>query len=69
MPRRADTLAALAWVRLQTWVDTKRNNIASLGWSHGGIRLLATTDANHNAVKSAEQAAQRALSLASSLVH
>ncbi len=49
--RRADTLAALAWVRAQPWADGARNNIALLGWSHGAQTLLASTDAGHNAVK------------------
>jgi dienelactone hydrolase len=51
--RRADTLAALAWVRSQAWADAKRNNIALLGWSNGGISVLAATDANHSAVRAA----------------
>ncbi len=51
--RRADTLAALAWVRAQPWADAQRNNIALLGWSNGGIATLAATDANHSAVKAA----------------
>lgn len=51
--RRADTLAALAWVRSQAWTDAKHNNIALLGWSNGGSSLLAATDANHSAVKAA----------------
>ncbi len=51
--RRADTLAALAWVRTQPWADAKRNNIAVLGWSNGGITLLAATDSGHRDVKAA----------------
>jgi dienelactone hydrolase len=51
--RRLDTLAALAWVRSQAWADSKRNNIALLGWSQGGQTLLAATDVGHSAVKSA----------------
>jgi dienelactone hydrolase len=53
--RRADTLATLAWVRTQPWADTAapRNHVALLGWSHGAMTLLATTDANHNAAKAA----------------
>lgn len=51
--RRADTLAALAWVRAQPWADAQRNNIALLGWSHGAQTLLSATDANHDAVKAA----------------
>ncbi len=51
--RRADVLAALAWVRAQSWADAKRNNIALLGWSHGGQTLLAVTDAGNAAVKAA----------------
>jgi dienelactone hydrolase len=53
--RRADALAALAWVRAQPWADAAapRNNVALLGWSHGAMTLLATTDATQRAVKSA----------------
>ena len=49
--RRADTLAALTWVRAQPWADAQRNHIALLGWSHGAQTLLAATDAGHNDVK------------------
>lgn len=55
--RRADTLAALAWVRTQPWADAYGNRqgdrIALLGWSHGGITALAATDKNHPAVAAA----------------
>ncbi len=51
--RRADVLATLEWARTQTWADTRRNNFAVLGWSHGGITVLAATDATHPAVKDA----------------
>lgn len=47
--RRADALAALAWVAEQPWADAQR--IAVLGWSHGGSAVLAATDANHPLVK------------------
>ncbi len=59
--RRADVLAALAWVRKQTWADAQRNNIALLGWSNGGSTLLAATDANHRAVKAAGLAFKTAI--------
>ena len=49
--RRADVLATQAWVRQQPWADAQR--IALLGWSHGGITLLASTDAGQSAVKNA----------------
>jgi dienelactone hydrolase len=51
--RRADTLAALAWLRAQPWADAQRNQIALLGWSHGAQTLLAATDANNSDVKAA----------------
>lgn len=41
--RRADALAALAWVAAQPWVQPTR--IAVLGWSHGGSAVLSATDA------------------------
>ena len=40
-------------MRSQAWADVRHNNIALLGWSNGGSSLLAATDANHSAVKSA----------------
>ena len=49
--RRADILAALAWVRAQAWADAQR--VALLGWSHGAMSLLAVTDRHHAAVKAA----------------
>lgn len=49
--RRADTLAALAWVRAQPWVDAQQ--VALLGWSHGAMSLLAVTDRHNAAVKAA----------------
>jgi dienelactone hydrolase len=51
--RRADTLAALAWLRLQPWADAQRNQFAVLGWSNGGTALLAATDVGNSAVKEA----------------
>lgn len=50
--RRADTLAALAWVRVQPWADPAR--VALLGWSHGAQTVLAATDRAHPAVKTGE---------------
>ncbi|MEP6791844.1 MAG: dienelactone hydrolase family protein, partial [Ramlibacter sp.] len=49
--RRADTLAALAWVAAQPWVSPTR--IALLGWSHGGSAVLSATDANRSDVMAA----------------
>ena len=58
--RRADTLAALAWVHAQPWAQRVQERvdrvdqvgqvassapIALLGWSHGGSAVLAATDA------------------------
>lgn len=40
--RRADALAALAWVAAQPWGRAER--IALLGWSHGGSAVLSATD-------------------------
>lgn len=51
--RRADTLAVLAWLRTQPWVDTQRNNIAVLGWSNGAQTVLAATDGGNRFVKTA----------------
>jgi dienelactone hydrolase len=50
--RRADALAALAWVRSQPWADPAR--VALLGWSHGAQTVLAVTDRAHPAVKGIE---------------
>jgi dienelactone hydrolase len=50
--RRADALAALAWVAAQPWARPDR--IALLGWSHGGSAVLAATDASRRDVR-AEQ--------------
>jgi len=47
--RRADTLAAMAWVAAQPWARPDR--IALLGWSHGGSAVLAATDANRREVR------------------
>jgi len=58
--RRADTLAALAWVAGQPWVQPKR--IALLGWSHGGSAVLAATDASRKDVR--QQAVQPAVAIA-----
>lgn len=49
--RSADVLAALAWVRAQSWADPKR--VAVLGWSHGAQTLLAATDAGQANVQAA----------------
>ena len=51
--RRADTLAALAWVSAQPWAQrrTGRTPIALLGWSHGGSAVLAATDATRADVR------------------
>lgn len=51
--RRADTLAALAWVRQQPWADSTRNSIALLGWSHGAQIVLAATDVSQSTVQAA----------------
>jgi dienelactone hydrolase len=59
--RRADVLAALSWVRAQSWADASRNNIALLGWSHGSQTLLASTDAGNSAVKAAGQSFKTAI--------
>ena len=40
--RRADALAAMAWVASQPWAGATR--IALLGWSHGGSAVLSATD-------------------------
>ena len=40
--RRADALAALAWVAAQPWAEPGR--VALLDWSHGGSAVLASTD-------------------------
>ena len=47
--RRADALAALAWVASQSWARADR--IALLGWSHGGSAVLAATDASRREVQ------------------
>ena len=47
--RRADALAAMAWVAAQPWAQTGR--LALLGWSHGGSAVLAATDASHADVR------------------
>ena len=49
--RRADTLAALAWVAAQPWADPAR--IALLGWSHGGSAVLSASDATRADVQGA----------------
>jgi dienelactone hydrolase len=48
--RRADALAALAWVKSQPW--GARAMVAALGWSHGGSTVLAVTDGRNNDVTS-----------------
>ena len=40
--RRADALAAMAWVASQPWAGATR--IALLGWSHGGSAVLSATN-------------------------
>ena len=47
--RRADTLAAVAWVAAQPWAEPGR--VALLGWSHGGSAVLASTDASRADVR------------------
>ena len=47
--RRADALAALAWVAAQPWAQPGR--IALLGWSHGGSAVLSATDATRADVR------------------
>ena len=47
--RRADALAALAWVAAQPWAEPGR--VALLGWSHGGSAVLASTDASRADVR------------------
>lgn len=54
--RRADGLAALAWVAHQPWADAGR--IAALGWSHGGSAVLAVTDVNQKDVKNQQLKSQ-----------
>ena len=49
--RRADALAALAWVGAQPWADPAR--IALLGWSHGGSAVLSASDATRVDVRGA----------------
>lgn len=49
--RRADALAALAWVAAQPWADPAR--IALLGWSHGGSAVLSASDATRADVQGA----------------
>ena len=48
--RRADALAAVAWVAAQPWAQPGR--IALLGWSHGGSAVLSATDATRADVSS-----------------
>jgi dienelactone hydrolase len=52
--RRVDALGALTWVRQQPWADSQQ--VAVLGWSHGGSAVLAATDATHSEVKRHTQA-------------
>jgi dienelactone hydrolase len=49
--RRADALAALAWVASQPWAQGRPRVL--LGWSHGGSAVLAATDASQAAVAQA----------------
>ena len=62
--RRADTLAALAWVQAQPWARraTVAAPIALLGWSHGGSAVLAATDETRADVRA--QALQPVLAVA-----
>ena len=62
--RRADALAALAWVNAQPWArrETGEAPIALLGWSHGGSAALAATDATRADVR--EQAQQPVVAIA-----
>lgn len=48
--RRADALAAVAWVAAQPWSPTG-GRIALLGWSHGGTAVLSATDASRPDVR------------------
>ncbi len=52
--RRIDALGALAWVRQQPWADGQQ--VALLGWSHGGSAVLAATDATHAQVQASKLA-------------
>ncbi len=47
--RRADSLAALAWVAQQPWADVGR--VAVLGWSHGGSAVLSATNAGSDGLQ------------------
>src|SRR5205823_6289349 len=58
--RRADTLAALAWVSAKPWARADR--IALLGWSHGGSAVLAATDRTGREVR--ESAVRPAVAIA-----
>ena len=51
--RRADTLAALAWVHAQPWAKRAAGGapVALLGWSHGGSAVLAASDATRADVR------------------
>ena len=62
--RRADTLAALAWVAAQPWAQRAAGPapIALLGWSHGGSAVLAATDAARADVRA--QAVRPAVAIA-----
>ena len=60
--RRADTLAAIAWVARQPWATPGAGRIALLGWSHGGSAVLSATDAGNSEVRS--QAVQPAVAIA-----
>ena len=52
--RRADALAALAWVAVQPWARAEPGpaRMALLGWSHGGSAVLSATDAARVDVRS-----------------
>lgn len=51
LQRRADALAAVAWVAAQPGVNVKR--IGLLGWSNGGSAVLSATNERHAEVASA----------------
>ena len=48
--RRADALGALAWVSTQSWARSQQ--VALLGWSHGGSAVLSATDRTRADVRS-----------------
>ena len=48
--RRADALGALVWVAAQSWAQPQQ--LALLGWSHGGSAVLSATDSTRADVRS-----------------